>query len=153
MGLNWLCSPEAVGCQKGNSVEAQRENGTVWPVSYYSLKEDRGWEGSGVSRDQYCGLRPAIWKKMGPGDPRISVLFVSLGIPVLSKSSSDSPQVHKEGKVRHPEGTTEATEAGQRAKPGEEKEAQRPQPDAWMEERQGHLERQAWKPGSLGINC
>lgn len=148
--------PRSCGLPEGNSVEAQRENGTVWPVSYYSLKEDRGWEGGGVSRNQYCGLRPAIWKKMGPGAPRISVIFVSLGIPFLSKSSSDSPQIHREGKVRHPEGTTEATEAGQRAEPGEEKEnsvAQRPQPDAWMEERQEHLERQAWKPGSLGTNC
>ena len=86
----------------------------------------------------------------GARSPRISVLFVSLGIPFLSKSSSDSPQVHREDKVRHTEGTTEATEAEERAEPGEGKEnsvAQRPQPDAWMEERQGHLERQAQKPG------
>lgn len=83
----------------------------------------------------------------GTGSPQD---LSSLCVSQYSLSLKVLPQVHREGKVRHTEGTTEATEAKERAEPGEEKEnsvAQRPQHDAWMEERQGHLERQAQKPG------
>lgn len=104
MGLIWLCIPEAVGCRKGIQLKLKGKMGPCGLLATtVSKRTGSRREGVSVSRDQYGGLRPAIWKKMGPGAPRISVLFVSLSIPFLSKSSHRYTERARSGTLKVPQ--------------------------------------------------